>query len=99
MKRLLGAALLVAVGVGGVGCGSSRPHNCMVIPAQIELLQERREAMLNQLEGIATRVDRQASTLATVRERYEKLEAEKALLDSLAASEPAQPGTGSTGGR
>jgi hypothetical protein len=57
----------------------------MVIPAQIELVNERRTAHLKELENKARQVDRMRASLDRARGRLEQLQAEKALLDSLAA--------------
>jgi len=86
--KLPGIVLFVAVlALAGLHCGGGGPRNCVVIPAQIELVKERREAMLADLEATARRVDRQAGTLASVRNRLETLQHEKALLDSLIQAE------------
>jgi hypothetical protein len=77
----LSAILVLLAG----GCG--QPRNCLVIPAQIELVQERREAMLSELEAVALRVDRRLGALQSTKTRLEQLRAEKALLDSLATEE------------
>jgi predicted small lipoprotein YifL len=84
-NRLLGALLLMAI-LAICGCGGGGPRNCLVIPAQIEIVKERRDALLTELEGTARRVDRQAGTLAAAKARFDELLAQKALLDSLAAA-------------
>ena len=87
--RLPGAVVfgLGIVIVAGSGCGGGGPRNCLVIPAQIDLVKERRDALLEDLEGTARRVDRQAGTLETAKRRLAELQAQEALLDSLAGAQ------------
>jgi len=86
---------IVLVALAGLHCGGGGPRNCLVIPAQIDLVKERREALLADLEATARRVDRQAGTLETVKTRYESLRQERALLDSLIQAEGGTaPGSG-----
>ncbi|MFH1143369.1 MAG: hypothetical protein V1774_02355 [Candidatus Eisenbacteria bacterium] len=85
--RLPGILLMLSIlAFAGVQCGGG-PRNCLVIPAQIDILQERRDALLADLEATARRVDRQASTLETARKHVGELEAERALIDSLKLGE------------
>ena len=79
---LLLALLLVSSCSGG-------KRNCLVIPAQIDLVRERREAVLVALENKAKQIDRMKASLDRTRNRFEDLQAEKALLDSLIAAEGA----------
>lgn len=65
------------------GCGSQ--NACRVIPVQIELVKERRDAAMKELENGANQVDRMAATIEQSRQRVTDLEREKALLDSLSA--------------
>jgi hypothetical protein len=58
----------------------------MVIPAQIDLVRERRTAHLKDLENKAKQVDRMRASLERAQSRLEDLKAERALLDSLAAA-------------
>jgi len=78
----LGVAVLVALALLASSCGGAG-RNCLVIPAQIEMNQERREAALSSLENKARQVDRMRSSLQRAQERYDELQAERALLDSL----------------
>ena len=71
---------IVALLLGSCGSGG---RNCLVIPAQIDILQERKAAALLDLETKAKQVDRLAASLAKTRSGVEKLRAEMALLDSL----------------
>ncbi len=83
MNRSMGvwALLLLGLSVAGAGCGGAAAgRNCLVIPAQLELVQERREAALKELENKATSVDRMRVSLERYRERLEELKAEKAML-------------------
>lgn len=82
---LRGGALLGLLAVGAVGCGGGI-RNCLVIPAQIELVEERRTAALTELENTAHQVDRMHSSIERVRARLEELRAEKVFLDSLTVS-------------
>ncbi len=79
----VGFGLAVALLMVGTGCGGGGPRNCLVIPAQIDLVKERRDALLDDLENTAKRVDRQAATLETAKQRLKDLQREKALIDSL----------------
>ncbi len=84
MKRLVwrfgGLAVVLILAVSSC-CGSGR--NCQVIPAQVDLVKERREAAIKVLENEAKRVDRMRSSLERAMKRYDDLKVEKALLDSL----------------
>ncbi len=84
MRRSVGLWLgvLALIGVSATSCGSAG-RNCLVIPAQIELVQERREAALKELENKARQVDRMRASLERSAERLEELQAEKALLDQI----------------
>ncbi len=85
MRLAAGVVLLV---LGLAGCGG--PRNCLVIPAQIDLVKERREAALKDLEMKANQVDRTRSSMEHVQQRLKELQQEKAFLDSLPApTEPA----------
>jgi len=79
--------VLLLIGLMAESCGGSR--NCLVIPAQIDLVAERREAAMKELENRATQVDRVQSSLDRAAKRYEELLREQALLDSLLATEGA----------
>jgi hypothetical protein len=79
MKRLVGSVL--ALTLLTVGCGA--PRNCLVIPLQVELVKERREAALQQLESRARQVDRLNSNIRQAETRIADLQREHALLDSL----------------
>jgi len=83
MKRSLlrTGALLLIPAAGVMSCGT--PRNCLVIPAQVELLEERRTAALTDLENTASQVERQYSSIERMRAQLETLRAEKAFLDSL----------------
>ncbi len=81
--RLMGILGIVCLAVSS--CGGSAGRNCLVIPAQIDLVQERKEAALKDLENKAKQVDRMRGSLRRSLDRYSELEAEKALLDSLMA--------------
>jgi len=86
MRRSLGiwAFLLLGLCLAGDGCGGAAAgRNCLVIPAQIEIVQERREAALKDLENKATSVDRMRTSLARSQERLEELQAEKAMLQQM----------------
>ncbi|MCK4412175.1 MAG: hypothetical protein KAY32_01390 [Candidatus Eisenbacteria sp.] len=85
-RVLMGFAGLCAILIVSVG-GCGQPRNCLVIPAQIELVQERRDALLTELEATAQRVDRRLAALQSTKTRFEGLQAEKALLDSLTTTE------------
>jgi len=74
------AGLTVLV-LGLAGCGT--PRNCLVIPAQIDLVRERREAALKDLETKANQVDRTQNSIEHVRRRVAELQAEKDFLDRL----------------
>ena len=80
------AALLVLLTVSAPGCGGG-PRNCLVIPAQVELVEERRTAALTELENTAHQVDRMHASIERVEARLVELRAEKAFLDSLGVSE------------
>ena len=73
--------VLLLIGLVAGSCGGNR--NCLVIPAQIDLVTERREAAMTELENRATQVDRMQSSVDRAVNRYEDLLKEKALLDSL----------------
>ena len=75
------AVLLVVLSVGLGACGG--PRNCLIIPAQIELVEERRTVALAELENTARQLDRTRTSIERVRSRLEEVRAEKAFLDSL----------------
>ena len=75
---IAGLALLV---LGIAGCGT--PRNCLVIPAQVDLVRERREAALKDLETKANQVDRTKNSIVHVRQRVQELTTEKEFLDRL----------------
>jgi hypothetical protein len=83
MKRtmvwLAGSLMLLTLALGG--CGG--PRACLVIPAQVDLLEGRRDEALSRLEDKARQVDRLRASLERSQERYQQLLAQKALLDSL----------------
>lgn len=81
--RLMGILGIVCLAVSS--CGGSAGRNCLVIPAQIDLVRERKDAALKNLENKAKQVDRMRGSLRRSLDRYSDLEAEKALLDSLIA--------------
>jgi len=74
------AGLTVLV-LGLAGCGT--PRNCLVIPAQIDLVRERREAALKDLETKANQVDRTKNSIEHVQQRVQELQTEKDFLDRL----------------
>lgn len=78
----IGVSVLVLV---LAGCGT--PRNCLVIPAQIDLVKERREAALKDLETKANQVDRTKNSIEHVQRRVEELQTEKDFLDRLPADE------------
>lgn len=80
-------ALLVVLPLGALSCSGGAQRNCLVIPAQVDLLKERRTAALRDLENKAKQVDRLRSSLDRAIKNYEEKLAEKALLDSLAAED------------
>jgi hypothetical protein len=82
------AGLTVLV-LGLAGCGT--PRNCLVIPAQIDLVRERRQAALKDLETKANQVDRTKNSIQHVQQRVQELQTEKDFLDRLPAGE-SQPG-------
>jgi hypothetical protein len=84
-SKRLAAVVFLVLGVGA--CAA--PRNCLVIPAQIDLVKERREAALKDLETKANQVDRTRSSMEHVQERLKELQQEKAFLDSLPA--PPEP--------
>ena len=84
-KRLATGVVFLVLGVGA--CGT--PRNCLVIPAQIDLVKERREAALKDLETKANQVDRTRSSMEHVQQRLTELQQEKSFLDSLPA--PPEP--------
>ncbi len=86
-RMCFGGGVLLLIGLMVGSCGGSR--NCLVIPAQIDLVAERREAAMKELENRATQVDRVQSSLDRAARRYEEILREKALLDSLLAPEGA----------
>ncbi|MBD3236989.1 MAG: hypothetical protein GF330_09815 [Candidatus Eisenbacteria bacterium] len=79
---LRAGALAGLLALGAIGCGGG-PRNCLVIPAQIELVEERRTAALTELENTAHQVDRMHASIERVQARLVELKAEKAFLDSL----------------
>jgi hypothetical protein len=81
MSSLGLAAGLAALVAGSVGCGARR--NCLVIPAQVELVRERRQAALRDLETKANQVDRTLASIERVQQRLKELQTEKSFLDSL----------------
>ncbi len=85
MRRATGlwALLLLGLCLTGAACGGAAGRNCLVIPAQIELVQERREAELKKLETTASSVDRMRSSLERSQQRLTELQAEKALLEQM----------------
>jgi len=76
------AGLTVLV-LGLAGCGT--PRNCLVIPAQVDLVRERREAALKDLETKANQVDRTRNSIQHVQQRVQELQTEKDFLDRLPA--------------
>jgi len=84
-RIVLSVAALGLIALAAGSCGSAK-KNCMVIPAQIDLVGERREAALRDLETRAKQVDRLQTSLERSRREYDELLAEKALLDSLMAT-------------
>jgi len=90
-KRILRLAACLAVLMVGAGaCGG--PRNCLVIPAQIDLVNERRDAALKDLETKANQVDRTVASIERVQQRLKDLQTEKTFLDSLPPSgQPVQP--------
>ena len=88
MRKSTGLWVLLLPGLclAGAACGSAAGgRNCLVIPAQIELVQERREAALKQLENTATSVDRMRTSLERSQQRFTELQAEKALFEQMDA--------------
>ena len=87
MKKAMGpwALLLLGLCLTGAACGGAAGRNCLVIPAQIEIAQERREAELKKLEATATSVDRMRASLERAQQRLTELQAEKALLEQMDA--------------
>jgi hypothetical protein len=86
MRRSTGvwALLLLGLSLTGAACSrASAGRNCLVIPAQLELVQERREAALKELENKATSVDRMRASLERAQERLQELQAEKAMLQQM----------------
>ncbi len=86
-RRAIGLALagVLATILTVASCGGGG-RNCLVIPAQIELVAERRAAQIKDLENKANQVDRMQGSLERSRTRLAELQAEKALLDSLSAA-------------
>ncbi len=84
-RIVLSVAALGLIALAAGSCGSAK-KNCVVIPAQIDLVGERREAALRDLETRAKQVDRLQTSLERSRREYNELLAEKALLDSLMAT-------------
>jgi hypothetical protein len=82
MSRGWLAGLTVLV-LGLAGCGT--PRNCLVIPAQVDLVRERREAALKDLETKANQVDRTQNSIQHVQQRVQELQTEKDFLDRLPA--------------
>lgn len=82
--RVLGV-LLMALPLFMASCGGGAGRNCLVIPAQVDLLMERRTASLRDLENKAKQVDRMRASLERSIKNYEEKLTEKALFDSLAA--------------
>ncbi len=85
--RTVGVLFALTLGLGA--CGGQR--NCMVIPAQVDLLRERREVALRDLENKANQVDRSLASVRRIEERLLELNAEKAVLDSVAALQESRP--------
>jgi hypothetical protein len=85
MRRSMGSWVLVLLGLclTGAACGGAAGRNCLVIPAQLELVQERREAALKELENKATSVDRMRASLTRSQERLKELQDEKAMLQQM----------------
>ncbi len=79
--RLAAGVVFLVLGLGA--CGT--PRNCLVIPAQVDLVKERREAAMRDLETKANQVDRTRSSMEHVEARLKELQQEKAFLDSLPA--------------
>lgn len=88
-ERLLGGAIILCALAALAGCGG--PRNCLVIPAQVEMLEERRTAALTKLENTARSVDRMQASIERVQARIAELQAQKGLLDSL-ITEPEEEG-------
>ena len=84
-RIVLSVAALALIALAAGSCRSAK-KNCVVIPAQIDLVGERREAALRDLETRAKQVDRLQTSLERSRREYNELLAEKALLDSLMAT-------------
>ncbi len=84
MKRSLcrNGLLVIVLALMLNSCGSGG-RNCLIIPAQVDLLQERKESALLDLENKARQVDRLTESLERTKENLADMEAEKALLDSL----------------
>ena len=74
---------VIALAAGNIQCGTSR--NCLVIPRQLELVQQRRDAAMKALENNANQVDRTRTSIENARVRLQELQREKAILDSLSA--------------
>jgi len=84
-RVILGLTIsLLALAGGLAGCGT--PRNCVVIPLQIDLVKQRRDAALTELENGAKQVDRVRTSIEQARVKVQELEQEKALLDSLNAA-------------
>jgi hypothetical protein len=81
-RVFLSTIFLVLIALGAGSCGTAK-KNCLVIPAQIELVGERREAAMRELENRATQVDRLRASLERSQRQYDELLSEQALLDSL----------------
>ena len=76
---------VLALMLGSCAGGSGR--NCLIIPAQVDLLQERKESALLDLETKAKQVDRLTASLVRTKENLAEMQAEKTLLDSILAAE------------
>ncbi len=74
-------SLLIALALAVSSCGGGR--NCLVIPAQVDLVSQRREAEIKTLETKANRLDRMKRSLEASKKRCEDLKAEKLLLEEL----------------
>lgn len=60
------------------GCASNKP--CPIIPAQMELAEDRAQIYRDELEEISTEVERLRSNLERLDTNIAKLEEEKAIL-------------------